>query len=139
MLQPKNTKYRKAFRGKMRGNASRGNALSVGEYALQATTRSWIDSRQIEAARKVIVREMKRKGKLWIRAFPHKPFTKKPAEVRMGKGKGDVAGYVAVIRPGSIIFELSGVGRETAYNALRKAGQKLPVLTKILNKEEHSI
>jgi len=139
MLQPKNTKFRKAFRGKMRGNASRGNKLSVGEYALQAVTRSWIDARQIEAARKVIVREMKRKGKLWIRIFPHKPFTKKPAEVRMGKGKGDVAGYVAVVKPGSILFELGGVPLDIAQSALRKAGQKLPIKTKILNKEEHAI
>lgn len=123
----------------MKGDAQRGNAISVGEYALQAVDRSWVNSRQIEAARKVIVREMKRKGKLWIRAFPDKPYTKKPAEVRMGKGKGDVEGYVVVVKPGKIIFELGGVSQAIASEALRKAGQKLPIKTKIISKDEFGL
>ncbi len=124
------------MRGRMKGQATRGNTLTVGDYGLQALDCAWVESKQIESARKVIVREMKRKGKLWIRAFPDKPFTKKPAEVRMGKGKGDVAGYVAVIKPGRILFELGGVSRDIAYSALRKAGQKLPIKTKVINKFE---
>lgn len=134
MLQPKRTKYRKAFRGKMPGLATKGAEISNGEVGLQAKTRSWITSRQIEAARKVIVREVKRKGKLWIRIFPNKPYTKKPLEVRMGKGKGDVEGYVAVVKPGRILFELGGVNEEVARKALEKAGQKLPVLTRVVTK-----
>ncbi|KXK10059.1 MAG: 50S ribosomal protein L16 [Candidatus Dojkabacteria bacterium] len=134
MLQPRKTKHRKEFRGQMKGQAMKGNKVTVGDFGLQATTRSWINGRQIEAARKVIVREMKRKGKLWIRIFPHKPYTKKPAEVRMGKGKGDVEGYVAVVKPGRVMFEIGGVTEETAHEALRKAAQKLPVLTKIIEK-----
>lgn len=132
MLQPKKTKYRKAFRGRMRGTAQRGASISMGEFGLQSTTMSWITSRQIEAARKAIVREMKRKGKLWIRIFPNHAYSKKPAEVRMGKGKGDVEGYVARVKPGRIIFEVSGVSEEVAREALRKAGQKLPVLTRVV-------
>lgn len=120
----------------MKGDATSGAELAMGEFALQSTTRSWIDSRQLEAARKALVREMKRKGKLWIRVFPHLPYTKKPAEVRMGKGKGDVAGYVAVIRPGRIIFELGGIPETVARAALEKAAQKLPVLTRIISKTE---
>ncbi|KXK26187.1 MAG: 50S ribosomal protein L16 [candidate division WS6 bacterium OLB20] len=119
----------------MRGMATTGNSVTVGDFGLQATTRSWINGRQIEAARKVIVREMKRKGKLWIRIFPHKPYSKKPAEVRMGKGKGDVEGYVAVVKPGRIMFEIGGVPNDVAREALRKAAQKLPVLTKIIEKQ----
>lgn len=134
MLQPRRTKYRKAFRGRMKGKALRGNKVSRGEFGLQATTRSWVNSRQIEAARKAIVKEVKRKGKLWISIYPNLPYTKKPAEVRMGKGKGDVEGYVARVKPGRMIFELSGVPEETAREALRKAGQKLPVLTRIVEK-----
>jgi large subunit ribosomal protein L16 len=120
----------------MKGDATSGAELAMGEFALQSTTRSWIDSRQLEAARKALVREMKRKGKLWIRVFPHLPYTKKPAEVRMGKGKGDVAGYVAVVRPGRIIFELGGIPESVARAALKKAAQKLPVLTRIISKTE---
>lgn len=135
MLQPKNTKHRKSMRGRMKGNAGRGAELSSGDFGLQSVTRSWVDGRQIEAARKAIVREMKRKGKLWIRVFPHKPYSKKPLEVRMGKGKGDVAGYVAVVKPGRIMFEISGVDEEIAREALRKAAQKLPVLTKVVSRE----
>lgn len=120
----------------MKGDATSGAELAMGEFALQSTTRSWIDSRQLEAARKAVVREMKRKGKLWIRIFPHLPYTKKPAEVRMGKGKGDVAGYVAVVRPGRIIFELGGIPEGVARAALNKAAQKLPILTRIISKNE---
>lgn len=123
------------MRGRMKGNAGRGAELSSGDFGLQSVTRSWVDGRQIEAARKAIVREMKRKGKLWIRVFPHKPYSKKPLEVRMGKGKGDVAGYVAVVKPGRIMFEISGVDEEIAREALRKAAQKLPVLTKVVSRE----
>lgn len=136
MLQPKRRKFNKSFRLSMKGDATSGAELAMGEFALQSTTRSWIDSRQLEAARKALVREMKRKGKLWIRVFPHLPYTKKPAEVRMGKGKGDVAGYVAVIRPGRIIFELGGIPETVARAALEKAAQKLPVLTRIISKTE---
>lgn len=135
MLQPSNTKYRKAFRGRMKGMANTGSELTSGDFGLQSITRSWVDSRQIEAARKALVREMKRKGKLWIRVFPHKPYSKKPAEVRMGKGKGAVEGYVAVIKPGRIMFEVGGVDEVTAREALRKASQKLPVLTRIIVRE----
>lgn len=135
MLQPSNTKYRKAFRGRMKGIANTGNELSNGDFGLQSVTRSWVDSRQIEAARKALVREMKRKGKLWINIFPHKPYTKKPAEVRMGKGKGSVEGYVAVVKPGRIMFEVGGVDEVIAREALRKASQKLPVLTRIVTRE----
>lgn len=134
MLQPKKTKYRKAFRGRMKGMATAGNDIAYGTIGLQAKTRSWVTSRQIEAARKVIVRQVKRKGKLWIRIFPHHPYTKKPLEVRMGKGKGDVEGYVARVKPGRVMFELGGIDEDTAREALRKAGQKLPVLTRIITK-----
>lgn len=135
MLQPSNTKYRKAFRGRMKGNSTGAFELASGDYGLQSVTRSWINSRQLEAARKAIVREMKRKGKVWIRIYPNKPYTKKPLEVRMGKGKGAVEGYVAVVKPGRIMFELGGVDEATAKEALRKAAQKLPVLTKIISRE----
>lgn len=136
MLQPKKTKFRKRFRGKMRGNATRGVKVTRGDFGLQATTRSWINGRQIEAARKAIVREMKRKGKLWINIFPDHPYSKKPAEVRMGKGKGDIEGYVAIVKPARIIFELGGVPEDIARSALRKATQKLPVLTRIVTKNQ---
>jgi len=135
MLQPKSTKHRKAFRGRMKGMATTGSELTSGDFGLQSVTRSWVNSRQIEAARKALVREMKRKGKLWIRIFPHKPYSKKPAEVRMGKGKGAVEGYVAVVKPGRVMFEIGGVDELTAMEALRKASQKLPVLTRIVTRE----
>jgi large subunit ribosomal protein L16 len=135
MLEPKRTKHRKQFRGKMRGIALRGADVTVGEFGLQALECSWINARQLESARKVIVKEMKRKGKLWIRVFPSLPYTGKPAEVRMGKGKGDVQGYVAVVKPGRILFEISGVPEESAKEAFRKAGNKLPILTKFVTKE----
>jgi large subunit ribosomal protein L16 len=136
MLQPKRTKHRKHFRGKMKGDAKGGFVMVNGEIALQATDRSWIDARQIEAARKAIVRETKRKGKVWLRIFPDKPFTKKPAEVRMGKGKGDVAGYVSVVKPGRVIFEIAGVPLNIAREALRKAGHKLSVKTQIIERQQ---
>jgi large subunit ribosomal protein L16 len=135
MLEPKRVKHKKVFRGKNRGVALRGNTLSMGEFGLQTLDGAWLNGKQIESARKVIVREMKRKGKLWIKIFPDHSYTAKPAEVRMGKGKGEVEGYVAVVKPGRILFEISGVAVEVAMEAFRKAGQKLPVLTKVVSKE----
>jgi len=135
MLEPKRIKHKKQFRGKMPGIARTGNKVTVGEFGLQATQRGWINSRQLESARKAIVKEMKRKGKLWLRVFPHRPYTAKPAEVRMGKGKGDVQGYVAVIKPCKVLFEISGVTEDIAKEAFRKAGNKLPLLTKIIKKD----
>ena len=135
MLQPKRTKFRKEMRGKRRGIETRGTELTMGEFGLKATTRAWVKSMQLESARKAIVREMKRKGKLWIKVFPQHSYSQKPPEVRMGKGKGDVAGYVAVVKPGRIIFEMSGVTEEVAKEAFRKAAQKLPILTKFITKE----
>jgi large subunit ribosomal protein L16 len=136
MLEPKRTKHKKVFRGKNRGVALRGNNLSMGEYGLQTLQRAWLNGKQIESARKVIVKEMKRKGKLWIKVFPDHSFTAKPAEVRMGKGKGEVQGYVAVVKPGRILFEISGVTEDVVMEAFRKAGQKLPVLTKVISKNQ---
>lgn len=135
MLQPKRTKYRKSFRGRMRGVSTSGHNLVNGEFGLQAVEPAWVHSKQIEAARKAVVRETKRKGKLWLKIFPHKPYTKKPGEVRMGKGKGDVEGYVAVVKPGRIMFEIAGVAEIVAREALRKAGQKLPIKTQIISRE----
>ena len=135
MLQPKQTKHRKQFRGRMKGVALRGNKLTVGEFGLQATDRIWLNGNQIESARKAIVRETKRKGKLWLRVFPDKPFSAKPAEVGMGKGKGDVAGYVFVLKPGRMIFELGGVSEEVARAALQRASDKLPVKTRVVTKD----
>ncbi|MBU0976431.1 MAG: 50S ribosomal protein L16 [Patescibacteria group bacterium] len=134
MLEPKREKYRKKFRGKRRGMSHRANRLSVGEYGLKAMSTNWITSNQIESARKAIVHYTKRKGKLWIRIFPDKSYSMKPAEVKMGGGKGDVAGYVAVVKPGRIMFELGGVDEEVAIEALKRAGQKLAVKTKIITK-----
>lgn len=136
MLQPKRLKHRKQFRGRLKGKASRGTEVAFGEYALQAVEPSWVTSRQIEAARRAVVRYVKRGGKLWIRIFPDKPVTKKPAETRMGSGKGAVDHYVAVVKPGRIIFEISGVGEEVAREAFRLAGHKLPMKTQFLAKEE---
>lgn len=135
MLTPRRAKYRKSFRGKRTGMASRGNALNFGEYALKATTDGWVASRQIEAARKAIMHYLKRGGRLWIRIFPDKPITKKPPETRMGSGKGDVAEYVAVVRPGRIIFEMAGVTKDQALEALRLASAKLSVQTRVVVKE----
>ena len=134
MLQPKKSKYRKQFRGKMRGVASRGNTVAFGEYGLQAITRGWVSSRQIEAARKKITFMTKRDGKYWIRLFPHKPITSKPVGVKMGSGKGAIQEYVAVVRPGMVLFELTGVSEEIARSAFAKAGHKLSVKTVFIKK-----
>lgn len=138
MLQPKRTKYRKQQKGRNRGLAHRGSKIAFGSFGLKAIEDTWITSRQIEAARIAMTRYMKREGKVWIRIFPDKPITKKPAEVRMGKGKGALSHYVAVIRPGRIMFELDGVPRAVAEEALRLAAQKLPVATKFVVRNDYS-
>ncbi|MFK7796861.1 MAG: 50S ribosomal protein L16 [Aureispira sp.] len=138
MLQPKRTKYRKQQKGRNRGLAHRGSKIAFGSFGLKAVEDTWITSRQIEAARIAMTRYMKREGKVWIRIFPDKPITKKPAEVRMGKGKGALSHYVAVIRPGRIMFELDGVPKNVAEEALRLAAQKLPVATKFVVRNDYS-
>src|SRR3954469_22013868 len=135
MLQPKRQKFRKQHRGHRRGKANSGNEVSFGEFGLQATGAAWIDSRQIEAARPAITHELKRGGKVWIRIFPDKPVTSKPAETRMGSGKGAPDHYVAVIKPGHVLFEIGGVRLDLAQEALRLASHKLPVATKFMIKE----
>ncbi len=132
MLQPKRTKYRKQMKGRIKGLAYKGSKVSFGSYGLKALTSGRITNRQIEAARIAMTRYMKREGKVWIRIFPDKPITAKPQEVRMGKGKGALDHYVAVIKPGRIMFEIDGIPYETAAEALRLAAQKLPVLTKVV-------
>ena len=127
MLMPKRVKYRKQFRGRMRGKASRGTEVTFGDFGLQALEPAWITSRQIEAARRAIVRHVRRRGKYWIRIFPDKPVTAKPAETRMGKGKGAVDHWVAVVKPGRMLFELAGVTEEQARAAMRLAANKLPI------------
>jgi large subunit ribosomal protein L16 len=134
MLQPKKTKYRKSFRGNRKGIALKGNQVSFGEYGLKATTNGWVSSRQIEAARKKITYVTKRTGKYWVRVFPHMPVTKKAVGVKMGGGKGDIDRYVAVVKPGLVMFEIGGVTKEVAEEALRKAGHKLSVKTMIVEK-----
>ncbi len=134
MLMPKKTKYRKSFKGRRRGMARGGTEVSFGDFGLQALEASYITSRQIEAARITITRTMKRGGKVWINIFPHKPITRKPAEVRMGSGKGNVEYYVAVVKPGRVMFEVSGVSEEVAREAMRKAGHKLPINTKFVTR-----
>ena len=134
MLQPKKSKYRKKQRGRMGGMASRGSSVSFGEFGLSALEPGWITNRQIEAARIALTRFMKRGGKVWIRIFPDTPYTKKPAETRMGKGKGMPEGWVAVIRPGKIMFEVAGVREEIAREALRLASHKLPIKTKFVSR-----
>jgi len=136
MLLPKRTKYRKLHRGRMKGRAGRGNTLSFGEYGLQALEPCWMTSRQIEAARRAIVRHVKRGGKLWIRVFPDKPVTAKPAETRMGGGKGAVDHWVAVVKPGRMVFEISGVPEEAAREAMRLASHKLPIRTRFVNRQD---
>ncbi len=131
MLQPKRTKYRKTQKGRIKGIAQRGYRVAFGSFGLKSLNEAFITSRQIEAARVAMTRHMKREGKVWIRIFPDKPITSKPQEVRMGKGKGALDHYVAVVKPGTIMFELDGVNRETAMEALRLAAQKLPVQTKV--------
>lgn len=134
MLSPKRTKFRKQHRGKMRGNASKGNKIAFGEYALQSTEPVWLTSRQIEATRRTITRYIKRGGKIWIRVFPDKPVTARPAETRMGAGKGAPEYWVAVVKPGHIIFELEGVSEPVAKQAMRLASYKLPIKTKFITK-----
>ena len=134
MLQPKRVKYRKQQKGRLRGNALRGNSISFGDYGLQAVERGWISNRQIEAARVAMTRHIKRGGKVWIRIFPDKPVTRKPAETRMGKGKGNPEGWVAPIKPGRMLFELEGVTVDIARRAMELAGAKLPVKTKFVTR-----
>jgi len=135
MLSPKKVKWRKCQRGRMRGLATRCNEISFGEYGLQSLQPGWIDNRQIEAARIAMTRYIKRGGKIWIRIFPDKPFTKHPAESRMGKGKGSPEGWLAVVRPGTIMFEMSGVKEDIAKEAFRLAAQKLPIQSRFLEIE----
>jgi large subunit ribosomal protein L16 len=135
MLAPKRVKHRKTHKGKMRGKANRGNRVSFGEYGLQAQEASWITNRQIEAARVAMTRHIKRGGKVWIRIFPDKPITQKPAETRMGKGKGNPEGWVAVVKPGRIMFELEGVPEDMAHRAMELAAAKLPIKTRFVVRE----
>jgi large subunit ribosomal protein L16 len=135
MLMPKRVKFRKLQRGRMTGKATRGNTVAFGEYALQATECGWITARQIEAARVAMTRHVKRGGKIWIRIFPHKSVTKKPAETRMGKGKGAPEEWVAVIKPGIVLYEIEGVTKEVAKEAFDLAAHKLPIGTKFLARE----
>ncbi len=132
MLQPKKTKFRRMQKGRMKGNAQRGNQLAQGSFGIKALEETWITGRQLEAARQAVTRYMKREGQIWIRIFPDKPITKKPAEVRMGKGKGAPEGFVAPVSPGRIIIEAEGVPFEVAKEALRLAAQKLPIKTKFV-------
>ena len=138
-LLPKRTKFRKQQKGRNRGYATRGNVVNEGEYGLQATTAGWIKSNQIEAARVAMTRYIKRGGKVWIKIFPDKPVTKKPAETRMGKGKGAPEYWVAVVKPGRVMFEISGVSEDVAREALRLAAQKLPVQTKFVRRENEVV
>ncbi len=137
MLQPKKTKYRKQQKGRMKGNAMRGNQLAFGSFGIKSLQEAWITGRQIEAARQAVTRHMKREGQLWIRIFPDKPITKKPAEVRMGKGKGAPEMFVARVSPGRMLFEAGGVPMEIAKEALRLAAQKLPVTTKFVVRRDY--
>ncbi len=136
MLMPKRTKYRKQHRGRMKGKAGRGNVISFGEYGLQALEPCWMSSRQIEAARRAIVRYVRRGGKLWIRVFPDKPVTKRAAETRMGKGKGAVDHWVCVVKPGRMLFEISGVEEKDAKEAMRLAAHKLPIKTQFVSRQD---
>jgi len=136
MLSPKRVKFRKKHKGRMRGAAQRGNRVSFGEFGLQATEPAWISNRQIEAARIAMTRHIKRGGKVWIRIFPDKPVTSKPAETRMGKGKGNPEGWVAVVKPGRMMFEMEGVPRNIAERAMTLAAAKLPIKTRFVVREE---
>ena len=136
MLQPKRVKWRKTHRGKRRGQANSGNHVSFGEFGLQATSNAWLTARQIEAARRAITHSMRRGGKVWIRVFPDKPVTKKPAETRMGKGKGAPEFWVAVVRRGRLLFEVAGVREELAREALRLASHKLPITTRFIMRQQ---
>ena len=135
MLVPKRAKYRKQQRGRMKGNATSGNKLAFGEFGILSLESAWVTSRQIEAARRAITHYIQRGGRVWIRIFPDKPVTKKPAETRMGGGKGDVYEFVAPVKPGSMLFEMGGVSKDAAHEALRLASHKLPVKTLIIDKE----
>lgn len=137
MLQPKRTKFRKMHKMKMKGVATRGSQLAFGSFGVKALEGAWITSRQIESARIAVTRFMKREGQVWIKIFPDKPITKKPAEVRMGKGKGAPEYWVAVVKPGTIMFEVEGVPEEVAKEALRLAAQKLPIVTKFVTRRDH--
>ncbi len=139
MLQPARTKYRKMQKGRMPGKAYRGSDLAFGEYGLMTLQPGWLTSRQIEAARIAMTRKIKRGGKIWIRIFPDKPITKKPAETRMGTGKGGVEYYVAVVKPGRVLYEMEGMSEEMAHSALKLAQAKLPVLTRIVHRSEQSL
>jgi large subunit ribosomal protein L16 len=136
MLLPKRVKHRKQMRGRMSGKAYRGNKVSFGEFGLQALEPAWITNRQIEAARVAITRHIKRGGKMWIRIFPDKPVTKKPAETRMGKGKGSPEYWVAVVKPGRVLFELEGINKELAREAMRLGAAKLPIKTRFVDRDE---
>ena len=136
MLMPKRVKYRRQHRGRMKGNANRGNQLAYGEYGLQALEACWMTANQIEAARRAMTRYIKRGGNIWIKVFPDKPVSKKPAEVRMGSGKGAPEYWVAVVKPGRVLFEMSGVSEEVAREAMRLAAQKLPIKTKFIQRLE---
>jgi len=137
MLQPKKTKFRRSQKGKMKGNAKRGYTLAFGSFGIKTLQEAWITGRQIEAARQAVTRHMKREGQIWIRIFPDKPITKKPAEVRMGKGKGAPEGFVAPVSPGRIIIEADGVPKAIAKEALRLAAQKLPVTTRFVVRNDY--
>ena len=137
MLQPKKTKYRRRQKGRMKGNAQRGTQLAFGSFGIKSLGTAWLTGRQIEAARQAVTRHMKREGQLWIRVFPDKPITKKPAEVRMGKGKGAPEGFVAPVTPGRIILEIEGVTFEVAKEALRLGSQKLPITTKFMVRNDY--
>lgn len=139
MLQPSRTKYRKVFKGRIRGKATKGASMAFGDFGLQSLECGKLTSRQIEAARIAITRHVKRGAKLWIRVFPHKPITKKPAETRMGKGKGDVDGYVAVLKKGTMIYEIAGLSSELAKEAFRLASHKLPVKTRMVTRNQGDI
>ena len=136
MLAPKRVKYRRMHKGRMRGQATRGNYVSFGEYGLMAAAPGWISNRQIEAARVAMTRHIKRGGKVWIRIFPDKPISKKPAETRMGKGKGNPEGWVAVVKPGRVMFELEGIDEKTARKAMDLAAAKLPIKTRFVIREQ---
>ena len=136
MLMPKRVKYRRQHRGRMKGEAQKGNQLAYGEYGLQALEATWMTANQIEAARRAMTRYIKRCGQIWIKVFPDKPVSKKPAEVRMGSGKGAPEYWVAVVKPGRVLFEMSGVSEETAREAMRLAAQKLPIKTKFIQRLE---
>lgn len=136
MLQPKRVKYRRAFRGSMAGVATRGTAIEFGDYALKVMEAGWITARQIEAARRAMTHHTKRGGRIWIRIFPDKPVTKKPPETRMGSGKGNVDRYVAVVKPGMILFEMGGINKDVAAEAMRLAGRKIPLQVRVVAKGE---